>query len=254
MTPSALSFISFYENFFKINSSTLKSPQEINILLLAPHPDDECLMAPAPLRLKLENQARVTAVAITLGSNKARQEERKNEFEDSCAVLGFTPKVLSENWEAKLDELIEMVETENINFIVCPHLRDHHPAHIKTGELTLKLIERTKFNGALLMSEFWGELEEPNLLIEVTSDVFTLQFNALEKHVGEIKRNPYHLRLASHLVNSVRRGAERVAVLGSVAPDFAFASLYQGYKVSNGETKKLDPQILYFTSDLSSIS
>ncbi|MFA5583408.1 MAG: PIG-L family deacetylase [Bacteriovoracaceae bacterium] len=254
MIPSALSFISFYENFFKINSSTLKSPQKINILILAPHPDDECLMASAPLRLQLENQAQVTAVAITLGSNKARQEERKKEFKEACALLGFKSEVLSDDWEKKLDELSKIIKAENINLLVCPHLKDHHPAHIKTAELTLKLIERTKFNGTLLMSEFWGELEEPNLLVEVTREVFTLQFNALEKHIGEVERNPYHLRLASHQVNSVRRGAEKVAVLGSAAPDFAFGNLYEGYQVVDGEMKKLAPQILDYTSDLSSIS
>lgn len=253
MTPSALSFISFYKNFFKINSSTNKSSQKINILILAPHPDDECLMASAPLRLQLENQAQVTAAAITLGSKKARQEERKKEFQESCAVLGFENKVLSESWEEKLEELIKVVETKDINLLVCPHLKDHHPTHIKTAELALELIRRTQFNGLLLMSEFWGELEAPNLFVEVTSDVFTLQFNSLEKHVGEVERNPYHLRLASHLVNSVRRGAERVSVLGSASPDFAFASLYQGYKVSSGEITQLDPQIFYSTSDMASI-
>lgn len=253
MNISAQSFIDFYRNYFSLKHSSAKSPQNIKALILAPHPDDECLMSSVALRLQLENKAQVYAATLTLGSNTHRQQERRIEFNDSCQVLGFSPLVLEMDWDQKLEELKDFVLKEKINFITSPHLKDHHPTHIKTGQLAHQLIKETRFNGVFLETEFWGELEEPNLLVEVTEDIFTLQFNALTKHVGEVSRNPYHLRLAANLVDNVRRGAERVNVLGSSAPNFAFGNLYKLSRSCDGELTSLSPQVLSADDDCSLI-
>ena len=50
---------------------------------------------------------------------------------------------------------------------------------------------------------------------------------ALERHTGEIERNPYHLRLPAFLADAVRRGGELVLGAGEAPPDFAFATLYR---------------------------
>ena len=46
-------------------------------------------------------------------------------------------------------------------------------------------------------------------------------------HVGEVRRNPYHLRLPAWLQDNVRRGGELVGGQGGPAPDFDFATLYR---------------------------
>ena len=253
MSSSALEFITFYSQNFSVGRTSLKAHRNINALILAPHPDDECLMSPYALRLLLENQVRVHAVSVTTGSNTARQTERQVEFQNACAVMNFTPYVLSLEWDKKADEIKEIIQREKINLIIAPHLHDHHPAHIKTGELARKIMNEVSFDGIYLESQFWGELKAPNLLVEVTQEAFELSFEALTKHTGEVSRNPYHLRLASYLVNNVRLGAEKVATLGSAAPTFAFGALYQGYRVENGTLKNLPHQILDSAADLGSI-
>ncbi|MBV8915368.1 MAG: hypothetical protein JOZ05_20300 [Acetobacteraceae bacterium] len=50
---------------------------------------------------------------------------------------------------------------------------------------------------------------------------------ALSLHVGEVARNPYHLRLPAWMMDNVRRGAELVGGQGGAAPPFAFATLYR---------------------------
>ncbi|MFA7613518.1 MAG: PIG-L family deacetylase [Candidatus Caldatribacteriota bacterium] len=252
MKTTAQSFINFYQTIFSINSSTPKVQHSKTALILAPHPDDECLMGPFALRLKIENNSKVIACAFSLGSNTARQKERAQEFLDACSTLDFHPEILDED-EKKKEKLIQLIQSEQIDLIIAPHLKDHHPTHIKAGELARDVIKSIKFNGLYLESEFWGELENPNLLIEVTKETFIKQFEALTKHTGEIQRNPYHLRLAANLVNNVRRGAEKVSSLGSSAPQFAFGSLYQGYQVKDGELYSLPTQILDYAKDLSSI-
>jgi N-acetylglucosamine malate deacetylase 1 len=46
-------------------------------------------------------------------------------------------------------------------------------------------------------------------------------------HVGEVKRNPYHLLLPAWLMDNVRRGSEVAGGQGGAAPDFSFAALYR---------------------------
>ena len=59
-----------------------------DIIICSPHPDDEALTGALPLRLKKEN-SRILNLAMTLGSNPARQKERKAELAAACRVLGF---------------------------------------------------------------------------------------------------------------------------------------------------------------------
>ena len=49
---------------------------ERKVLLFSPHPDDECIIGGLALRLQREAGARVVNVAVTQGSNKARQAAR----------------------------------------------------------------------------------------------------------------------------------------------------------------------------------
>src|SRR5947209_5638735 len=58
-------------------------------LIFAPHPDDEVIIGGLPLRLLREGGFDVLNVAVTQGSNKARQMERWNELGACCDYIGF---------------------------------------------------------------------------------------------------------------------------------------------------------------------
>jgi hypothetical protein len=78
-----------------------------------------------------------------------------------------------------------------------------------------------------------------NLMVESTvADVADL-LAALSFHVGEVQRNPYHLRLPAWLQDNVRRGAELVGGQGGPAPDFAFATLYRLRQWKNGRIENV---------------
>ena len=49
-------------------------------LILAPHPDDECITGLLPLRLQEEAGFTICAVPVTLGSHRARQAARRKEY------------------------------------------------------------------------------------------------------------------------------------------------------------------------------
>ena len=58
---------------------------------------------------------------------------------------------------------------------------------------------------------------------------------ALSLHVGEVARNPFHLRLPAWMMDNVRRGAELVGGQGGAAPRFVFATLYRLRHWINGQ-------------------
>jgi hypothetical protein len=81
-------------------------------------------------------------------------------------------------------------------------------------------------------------MESPNLMVEINASELGDLMTALTFHVGEVKRNPYHLTLPAWMVDNVRRGSEWIAGQGGTAPDFTFATLYRVRRWRDG---KLEP-------------
>ena len=53
-----------------------------------------------------------------------------------------------------------------------------------------------------------GPMESPNLMVEISASELGDLITALTFHVGEVKRNPYHLSLPAWMMDNVRRGGE----------------------------------------------
>lgn len=202
------------------------------VLILAPHPDDECLLGGLALRLKEENSFQVTACAYSLGSNPKRQAARKKEFKSACRLLNFKPHVLNENKESDLKNLIKKLKPQ---VIIASHLKDGHPTHIASAKLLIKVLKELKLTTHVFWGEYWQALASPNLMIELSKTQVKNLCDGLIQHKGEIERNPYHLRVPAWMSDNVRRGSE---ILGhfkeSYKSDLAFALLYKHQSVKNG--------------------
>ena len=196
------------------------------VLILSPHPDDESITGSLALRLMLENNAHIVNVAVTLGSKKERQKSRLNELKNACEFLEMDMDVLSEDWSTKAKELKSLILKYQPQLIMAPHLKDHHPTHIKTGKLLQKVLKASKVKTLVAWSEFWSPMEKPNCLIEVPKEIVELQMKALEMHKGEVARNPYHLRLAAWMMDNVRRGGEIINNTGGAVPQMPFGVIY----------------------------
>ncbi len=216
-----------------------KSSLPFTILILSPHPDDESIIGSLALRLMHENNAHIINVAVTLGSNKKRQKARLKELQNACELLEMDLDVLSEDWPTKAKELKSLIQKYQPNLILAPHLKDHHPTHIKTGKLLEKVLKTTKLNTLVAWTEFWGQMEKPNCLIEVPHEILELQMKALVMHTGEIARNPYHLRLPAWMMDNVRRGGEIISNVGGEVPQMPFGVIYQLQLFKNGKFSKV---------------
>lgn len=215
-----------------------KSSLPFTILILSPHPDDESIIGSLPLRLMHENNAHIINVAVTLGSKKPRQKARLKELQNACEFLEMDLDILSEDWPTKAKELKSLIQKYQPNLILAPHLKDHHPTHIKTGKLLEKVLKNSKIKTLVAWTEFWGAMEKPNCLVEVPNEILELQMKALVMHVEEVSRNPYHLRLPAWMMDNVRRGGEIIANVGGEVPTMPFGVIYHLQLFKNGKFSK----------------
>lgn len=212
-------------------------------LVFAPHPDDECIVGALPLRLRQEAGWRISNVAVTLGSNPARREPRWAELQDACAVLGFdcirvgtdglsdvradTAEREPALWAAHVGAIAALLAEHRPALVLAPHSLDDNPSHRGVYRLVNEALAKAQLDTVLAHTEFWSTQSAPNTLVQTGIADTARLVTALERHVGEIERNPYHLRLPAFLADAVRRGGELVLGAGEAPPDFAFATLYR---------------------------
>lgn len=225
-------------------------------LVFSPHPDDECIIGALPLRLLRESKLRVINVAVTQGSNRERQAARWQELKNACDWIGFGLESTAPNGLEKINPktrqgdpaqwatAVRIIADKLAQFrprVVCfPHELDWNSTHIGTHYLVVDALKTlpADFQCVLVESEFWGQMATPNLMVESSAEDLAELLAALSFHVGEVQRNPYHLRLPGWMIDNVRRGAELVGGQGGAAPDFLFATLY---RVSHWRNGKIEP-------------
>lgn len=229
------------------------------VLILSPHPDDECIVGGLPLRLLREAGMRVVNVAVTLGSNRERRAGRLAELRGACDFLGFdlaetAPEGLSavtakareedpEGWRDKVQVIAGLLVARRPKVIFFPHERDWNGTHIGVHHLVRDALVAAGETAACLTveTEFWGAMDDPNLMVEITAEQVGDLMAATSFHVGEVRRNPYHLLLPAWMQDNVRRGGELVGGQGGAPPDFAFATLYRLGRWDGKAWRKLEP-------------
>jgi LmbE family N-acetylglucosaminyl deacetylase len=222
------------------------------VIIFSPHPDDECLIGGFALRLMREAGMRVINVAVTQGSNQERQQPRLQELKNACDWLGIELEQTAPNGLEKINSktrtndsklwsdagkiIAAILARHQPRLIFFPHELDWNSTHIGTHFLVMDALKTlpTNFHGLMVETEYWAPMPSPNLMVESSVDDIVDLLTALSFHVGEVRRNPYHLRMPAWLQDNVRRGAELVGGQGGLAPDFAFATLYRLRQWKNG--------------------
>jgi LmbE family N-acetylglucosaminyl deacetylase len=220
-------------------------PDAPKVLMFSPHPDDEVIVSALALRLKRELQWQVVNVAVTQGSQKARQQERLQELRACCEYIGFrliqtrenglegiNPKARLANpteWKASVERIAQILSEEKPRVIFFPHDDDWNVTHVGTHWVVMDALKGlgSGLSCFTVETEFWGAMDAPNLMVESSAEDLADLITALSFHVGEVKRNPYHVILPAWLMDNVRRGGELVGGQGHAAPDFLFATIYR---------------------------
>ncbi len=226
------------------------------VLIFSPHPDDEVIIGGIALRLLREMKWNVINIAVTQGSNKERQPERLAELKACCDCIGFglqttipgglekvTVKTREQDpahWAKSVKVIADILAEHKPRVILFPHDNDWNSSHIGTHYLVMDALKSlpADFECYAVETEFWGAMSSPNLMVEISGQDLADLITALTFHVGEVKRNPYHLSLPAWMQDNVRRGGEVVGGQGGEAPDFVFATLYRLRKWKQGKLEK----------------
>ena len=225
-------------------------------LIFAPHPDDEVIIGGLALRLMREAQWNVINVAVTQGSNQARQAERLVELRACCECIGFGLVQTGPNglekvnvkcreqepacWAQSVKVIADILAQHQPRAILFPHDDDWNSSHIGTHHLVVDALKTLPgFECFAVETEFWGAMKTPNLTVEISAQDLGDLITALTFHVGEVKRNPYHLSMPGWMIDNVRRGGEVAGGQGGAAADFNFATLYRLRRWRGGRLEKM---------------
>jgi N-acetylglucosamine malate deacetylase 1 len=237
---------------FPVPPRPMPAPEAPRVLIFSPHPDDECIIGGLAVRLMREAGMRVVNVAVTQGSNKARQEGRLDELKAACRYLGFdliqtAPGGLEHiniktrtgdaaQWQSSVEVVAAIIAEQAPGVIFFPHDSDWNSTHVGTHYLLVDALARQgpDFTCLAVETEFWGAMATPNLMVESSVEDLAEMMTALSFHVGEVQRNPYHLLVPPWMQDNVRRGGELVGGQGEAAPDFVFCTLYRLRRWSGG--------------------
>jgi LmbE family N-acetylglucosaminyl deacetylase len=229
-------------------------PGAPKVLYFAPHPDDETIIGGLALRMLREARWNVIDVAVTLGSKAERKLERLEELKGACQYLGFgllqtAPKGFDDvkvstrahapqRWSQMVKVIAGMLLEHRPKVIFFPHEFDWNSTHIGVHFLVMDALrEAAGLECHVVETEIWGQMQTPNLLVEYREEDVADLMAATSFHVGEVKRNPYHVLIPAWMQDNVKRGSELVGGQGEAAADFMFAQAYRMWRWANGQAE-----------------
>jgi hypothetical protein len=176
----------------------------MRVLSVAPHPDDECLGAPATV-LALRDAGWEVAVQC-----RTRQEDlRAAELEEACRRLGVALLPAG----APLD-------VSGYDLVVGPSPHERHPAHVRVHDEIRDAAPRRWWQWGL-----WGELRRPTTVVGFGEERLAEIRHALEAHESQLERNDFRRLLHGRALANAVLGAELVFGFGAARLDAPYAEL-----------------------------
>lgn len=178
----------------------------MNILVIAPHPDDESIGCGGAVCLHTDRGDRVTAVFLTSGElglkNLPREKAwaiREREARRAAKILGLADLFflrqpdwfLGEHIDATAEKLFPILEGELPELIYLPHAAEWHPDHKAALPIVRGALEKIKiFSPILRTYEVWTPLPEHNH-VEDISAVMPRKLRAIRAHRSQLQEFDY---------------------------------------------------------------
>ena len=184
----------------------------MNVLVLAPHPDDETIGCGGALCLHADKGDRIAVVFLTsgeLGLKDLAKEQawklREAEARGAAKVLGIHDLTFlrCRDWELNDDipqavqQLCPIIERERPELIYVPHPDEWHPDH----KATARIAQQLKLDTEVRAYEVWTPIQEPEDVLDISS-VWDRKIAALRCHASQLATWPYER--AVHGLNQFR--------------------------------------------------
>ena len=178
----------------------------MNVLVIAPHPDDETIGCGGSLCLRAARGDRVTVVFLTSGelglkdrSPKRAWKIRESEARAACCLLGVARLEflrlpdwhVGEHVQRGARLLRPILKAERPEMIYLPHPGDWHPDHQATLPLLRAAWRGLRLPAAELRAyEIWTPLNEFDHVEEITR-VMPRKLRALRAHGSQLQEFDY---------------------------------------------------------------
>lgn len=144
------------------------------VLVLAPHPDDEIFGCAGAIAAHLKHGASVHVVVLTEGSLQGVGDERAQECLAAAAVLGYGQPMFWHEPDRSLaasdrliNKLANLLNSKEIDLIYAPSPWEIHPDHRQASWLAVEAVRRAHGFCRIAFYEVGSPLR-PNLLLDIT--------------------------------------------------------------------------------------
>lgn len=176
-------------------------PADKNILVLAPHPDDEVFGCGGAIALHVESGCNVAVVLVTSGSIGGDPDTRVEESKKASEFLGGYSLEVWNYDDGKVSFCVELVEKikkeikeKKTTLIYAPSLWENHPDH---KAVSLSAMEAAKeFLDCSIMFYEVGAPLRPNMLVDISS-VLDKKILAMQCFASQIKNQRYDEHILS---------------------------------------------------------
>jgi len=178
-----LPHIDLFSNIRKLNDHQ-NTLYEKNILIVAPHMDDEIIACGGVMQQYLKNKAKITVVFMTDGSEGNPNYEpsklaklRKEESSNACGLLGVTDLIFLDNIEKSFknneenkNAIKHLVKEKDIEAIFYPMAFDGNRDHVTTSWIVLDALKEMSLNLNLYGYCVWSPLI-PTLTVNIDNEI-----------------------------------------------------------------------------------
>jgi N-acetylglucosamine malate deacetylase 1 len=178
----------------------------MNVLVVAPHPDDESLGCGGALCLHHKRGDRITAVFLTSGELSIKDlppetvwQIREQEAQYAAKVLGlaetkflrFPDWYLNDHTLDASDKMASILAREKPDLIYLPHDREWHPDHKAAVPIIRRALRQVSVGKPILRAfEVWTPLTEYTHVEDIT-EVMPLKLRAICLHLSQLKDFAY---------------------------------------------------------------
>ncbi|MDZ4163616.1 MAG: PIG-L deacetylase family protein, partial [Smithellaceae bacterium] len=194
---------------------------QMNVLVFAPHPDDEVLGCGGMLARLTRDGSTATVIYLTSGdagslegAPGALAEIREGEARQGAAVLGISDLIFLRNPDGYLEysrdnlvNLVRLIRGKRPGLVLAPHAGEIHPDHRVTNELVMEAIRRA--GGAwfpecgntpwpvpqVLCYEIFTPLTQVSYVEDIT-DRMDLKLSSLREHASQLGSIAYDEAIA----------------------------------------------------------
>lgn len=175
----------------------------MRVLVLLPHSDDEVLGCGGLIYYLRLNHACIRAVYLTDGSMCENNftniiDQRREEAINGMKYMGIDDLVFADFKDGtlndKMNQLSKLIQKEINLFqpelLVAPQPNDHHSDHSSIGQVVCELNQNKNY-GDTIFYEVWGGIENPNVWLILSNEVYLTLYQWCAFYKSQKKINQY---------------------------------------------------------------